>query len=308
MLRLKEKVQLILMFVVMTGNTVYMSSPLYFVYLDSWIKQANPQFSYSELYMMFNLMDIGIPVFNSISHWLIPLIGIKSIIVLGGPLFIFTCVGLYYSAHFGIMVAASLLMGMTHQVFVVVIMEIITRKHPRHYMGYVGKVFSAYSLTRAIWTVLIHWIINPANEPTTRATIIDGHTEYYYSKRVTDRFPTLLWTIMGYGIFTTSFLGLFLSDPTFKTSVVYQKIFGDSSSEKNRRPLLLESNTSTQIDHLDKWFPSFRSFYVAGNYQIENQNTVQRVRFYSVDAKDLEKIIPLKQLSSVSFRYVNICL
>ena len=303
MLRLKEKMQLILMFVIMTGNTLYIISPLYFIYMDSWIKQMNPQFSYSVLYMMYNLMDIGIPLFNSISYMLIPLIGIKPIIVFGGPFFFcFTCVGFYYSEHMGILIISNLFVGMSFQLFGVVIMEILTRKHPGHYLSYVGKIFSACSLARAIWTVLNLWIVNPTNEPTTRATIIDGHTEYYYSKTVADRFPTLLWTLMGYGIFTTFFLGLFLSDPTFKTSVLYRKIFGDSGNVENKIPLmLLKDESPSHTIYPGKWFPSFKSFYLMGKYERQNLKTIQRVRFYSVGTEDLETAIPLKELSNVSY-------
>ena len=307
MLAFREKLQLVLMFVVMTGNTLYMIGPLYFIYLDSWIKESNPQFSYSLLFMMFNFIDIGIPTLNWVSHKLIPLIGTKTLIILGGPMFVLSCVSFYFSAHILILMAANLLAGMTHQLFVVATMEILTKKYPGHYMGYVGKVFSAYSLTGSVWTVLNLLIVNPTNHPTTRVSIIDGHAEYYYSQMVTERFPYMLWAMMGYGIFTTSFLGLFLSDPTFTKSVMYRKIFGDTNNTENKHSVLLQMEVSGEQD-TQKWFRGFKSFYCVRNNEVKDHNLGKhtRVRFYSLQTHDLEQTIPLKELDKVRFeKYIN---
>ena len=307
MLTLKERFQMVLMFVIMTGNTLYMISPLYFIYLDSWIKNTKPHFSYSLLFMMYNLMDIGIPLFNWVSHKLIPLIGTKSLMVFGGPMFALSCLGFYYSGHIGILVGANLMVGMTHQLFVVVIMEILTKKHPDHYMGYVGKIFSAYSLNQAVWTVLSDWVMNPNNEPTSRMSMIDGHPEYYYSKTVTSRFPFLLWALMGYGIFTTSLLGLFLSDPTFAGSMLYKKMFGKSRNLESSESLLLkwekQNLSKSRIHGPIKLSVGFRSFYHVRNDGILDLESKKesRMSFSSVRSKDYENLIQLNELSKVGF-------
>lgn len=223
-------------------------------------------------------------------------------------MFVLCCGGYYYSTSFTILILTSFMTGMIHQLFVVVMMEILTKKYPKSYLEHVGKVFSSYSLVRAVWTVLILRIMNPLNQPTSLVSHIDGHDEFYYPASVSGQFPYLLYALAAYGIFTTTFLGIFLDDPTFKESSLYKKVFNRSLDLGNgtgqllldpEQPVKKSRRKSKKI----KWFSGFRSFYFVPKYVDGNLGSEQkqRVRFYSTGTNIHEHAIQLRELQKVSF-------
>ena len=219
--------QMILLFCIMFGNSTYLLCPIYYPYLDSWIKSKDPHFSSSVILFLFNIMDLGIPIFNFIAEKLIPLIGLNFLIMLNGPITLICYTSFYLGYHEGFLILANLFAGFSHQAFIVFLMEILTRRFPKTYLEHNGKINSAMALNTFVWTGLSVWIMNPFNLPASEVAIIDGSPEHYFGTRVSKNFLYLMIGLIANTVVCCTVLGFFVDDPTFEKSALYRCIYGE---------------------------------------------------------------------------------
>ena len=307
--------QLVLMFLIMMGNTLYILGGIYYIYLNSWIKMKKPETSYSLIFLMLNFMDLGIPITNYLFAILIPLIGIKCVLFLGGGVFYLSCLCFYYGYNFLLLFLANILAGMAHQVYVVSLLEILTRKYPTKYIDYVGKIFSAFTFSRPLWTLLAVLLVNPSNQPTSEFSIINGQREYYFAPDITKNFPRMIWSLAILGVFTACVLGLFLDDPSFRQSKLYCLFFNKHRSSDNLTSELSEdlNVSNSEIGNQTDLRPisnfragiTFQSVYLPDNH-LQYRKTGKRFRSVGSEPQNLNTHIFLKEVTYLFILLVSL--
>lgn len=218
--------QLTIKFLVLSQNCIYFASPFYFVYLDSWVKTRNPSISYSKMFWCLTLYDSGIPLANYLVPALIPLVGLRGTLQLAGPLVLIACLLYFAFSSLWVLYLTALVVGISHQFFVISILEMINQKYEKHFLLYMGRVFSAVSITRALYNLVSLYVINPNNRKPDLSVVIEGNREYYFPREVTSRFPNFLVLVAGVNLLTSTVGSFLLTDPTYPKSKLHLFLSG----------------------------------------------------------------------------------
>ena len=200
--------------IIFTTDLIYMPFPLFIQYFYSYLKMNDLTITFGYVFLITFAGKIGSILSNIIMPKLFFIFGIRKTFFLGGALmFIYSIISLFTGRY--LLFLLGILGGFINNL----------KTMPTNYLFSIkytdGEKYLAYSYMGQsfgviIWGFFIFYFVNPENDSMDQITDVNGFDEYYYPKRINDRFPLFILANGIISFFVISICSYFFKVPSNK--------------------------------------------------------------------------------------------